>query len=883
MSSSGVNRPTNVQLKEKDVNQKLQLYGIYSAFSNGKVPSNKQIDVALNSALASKPLTSPSKKLSEEGQHLVADLREVIEQAKFLLLTKNEGNLLQDFIWQTQKINGGGAQVPSADLDRDTAQQHGNQALDGLRTLGTLIISNGQFRKLLSDATILARDMAGDAAQKAANKVNPNQEQLNQIDRPAEDNTWHEVPDFSKQNIKNQIKNQYDTQKPFSQQDAQNALGDATQAAHPAGTRDPAQAADLAAQDQQYGTSSGLDAEAGARAGAQNLKDRASENVPQETKDRQAKAVHRTKNYLSDKMPQERREQTIWRLKKMIVEIQGHRDYQQAIETLLDLAETYTGHAKDLTQQGVGTGKAAHKDSALQAAEADLRTLLERFANSTSADDLFDAINNIYRDSDRDPELKNWFKQVDSYIRKCLQEQGFVLEDAANEEWNRLYDRGNFLLRERYRDHFDHLLDEFKFLGDQFEADPQNKEFGLAVKKLFTDLGNDENGKPVFKKHLVKDLSSVIIPAIFENVRYVPIPRIEYSDPTMDAVIENLVIESDNLMPNVLEFGSDNYFRWGRKKISNKKSNKVMLSVSGVQMDLRDVSYYIKKKQGFPSLTDIGVADIFLGGQGLSFKVKLATAEKSDNQHFFKIEKVDVDVKHLNVKLKQSKHKLLFNVFKPLLFRVIRPALQKVLEKQIKDSVNQLDGLAYEIHQEAKAAERAAKEDPENAPNIYSRYAEAAQKKVMQGKKKTESIVSERKVNVAVTQKDSIFQDIKLPGGISTKATEYKELAAKGEKWESPVFSIGSASESSNLPKVERISRKPHQTATGGIRGPQNSGQTNSNFAGQNGTGTGSGGYSDPAFGNQNFLKMEVNGGPNAADRNNTFFGRENPVYAGSS
>lgn len=118
------------------------------AFTNGKVPSNKQIDVAMNSALASRPLSNPSKKLSTEGQKLVGDLREVVEQAKLLLLTKNEGNLLQDFIWQTQQINGANAGTPNAPIDKDTAKQHGNEALDGLRTLGTLILSNGQFRKL---------------------------------------------------------------------------------------------------------------------------------------------------------------------------------------------------------------------------------------------------------------------------------------------------------------------------------------------------------------------------------------------------------------------------------------------------------------------------------------------------------------------------------------------------------------------------------------------------------------------------------------------------------------------------------------------------------------------------------------------------------------
>ena len=184
------------------------------------------------------------------------------------------------------------------------------------------------------------------------------------------------------------------------------------------------------------------------------------------------------------------------------------------------------------------------------------QTLIERFANGTSTNDLFDSINTIYSDANKDPELKSWFKHIDAYIRKCLQHQGFIMEDAATEEWNTLYDRGNFLLRDRYRNHTDRIVDEFKFLADQFDQDPLNKRFGNSMQKLFNDLGNDENGKPTFKPHLIKDLTEVIIPAIFENIRYVPIPRIEYSDSAFDAIIENLVIESDNLMPNILEIAN---------------------------------------------------------------------------------------------------------------------------------------------------------------------------------------------------------------------------------------------------------------------------------------------------------------------------------------
>ena len=79
---------------------------------------------------------------------LVADLRDVIEKAKLLLLTKNEGNLIQDFIYQCTNITSGDATGLNAPVDKQTAQQHGNEALEGLKTLGQLLISNGQFRKL---------------------------------------------------------------------------------------------------------------------------------------------------------------------------------------------------------------------------------------------------------------------------------------------------------------------------------------------------------------------------------------------------------------------------------------------------------------------------------------------------------------------------------------------------------------------------------------------------------------------------------------------------------------------------------------------------------------------------------------------------------------
>src|SRR6187402_3772654 len=80
----------------------------------------------------------------------------------------------------------------------------------------------------VKDASILVRDMAGDAATNVAGKVKPSDEQISQVDRPADDNVWHDAPDFSKANLKEQAQGVY---KGSPAEDAKAAANAATNAA----------------------------------------------------------------------------------------------------------------------------------------------------------------------------------------------------------------------------------------------------------------------------------------------------------------------------------------------------------------------------------------------------------------------------------------------------------------------------------------------------------------------------------------------------------------------------------------------------------------------------------------------------------------------------
>ena len=78
------------------------------------------------------------------------------------------------------------------------------------------------------------------------------------------------------------------------------------------------------------------DAKNQARNKAEQLKQR----IPEEHREKLDNAVQETKEFVHDVFPEERREQFVYRLKKVVVECQQHKDYQEAMEWLLTFFES---------------------------------------------------------------------------------------------------------------------------------------------------------------------------------------------------------------------------------------------------------------------------------------------------------------------------------------------------------------------------------------------------------------------------------------------------------------------------------------------------------------------------------------------------------------
>jgi len=135
------------------------------------------------------------------------------------------------------------------------------------------------------------------------------------------------------------------------------------------------------------------------------------------------------------------------RLKKVVVEVQKHGDYDevsrvsisslssfrfaastnsftqllhifQAMNTFLDLFSTYKGHTSSLASAASAHTANESSDPAFQRSWDQLKTILARSANGHSVDGITQAIDDIYAAAKEDELLRNWFGQVDEFVRK---------------------------------------------------------------------------------------------------------------------------------------------------------------------------------------------------------------------------------------------------------------------------------------------------------------------------------------------------------------------------------------------------------------------------------------------------------------------------------
>ena len=238
-----------------------------------------------------------------------------------------------------------------------------------------------------------------------------------------------------------------------------------------------------------------------------------------------------------------------------MVDIQSNADFADAAEFVGSLLSDYIVQIKDTL---VHEGKRAKEETRLQYDEHFVlalhraREIVQAFAGGKSLDPMRDAIANVVGDVENDPDLCMFWEDVAGFLKKMLHDPGFAVTDAADAEAHGLFDRSKYLLETKtdaYSRNVEKLFGEASAYITAIQTDKANRRLVEASKKVWNDVVVLRHGAYRPRARVVRDMFDVLLPKLVAEIKYIPLPRVEYQDKDYDLVLENVVLESGILPP----------------------------------------------------------------------------------------------------------------------------------------------------------------------------------------------------------------------------------------------------------------------------------------------------------------------------------------------
>lgn len=180
---------------QHELHKKLHSYQQIRALSKGFMPSTEQIIINLRTILAADILNPDAPELSDSGRLLVKYTKRWLQQFMDLMQHKNDKDQIQDLLWYMSKsridvdVEDLAKRVNASKAKADTAATY-----QSIRTVGSLLLTNSDFRIFLNDLGIVGKEVFSDSAftlskvaQKASRTIEPSSAQQQAVAKPGAD------------------------------------------------------------------------------------------------------------------------------------------------------------------------------------------------------------------------------------------------------------------------------------------------------------------------------------------------------------------------------------------------------------------------------------------------------------------------------------------------------------------------------------------------------------------------------------------------------------------------------------------------------------------------------------------------------------------------
>jgi len=237
--------------------------------------------------------------------------------------------------------------------------------------------------------------------------------------------------------------------------------------------------------------------------------------------------------------------------------------------------------------------------------------------------------------------------------------------------------------------------------------DPLRQKLTSDAQILVQNFFNyDEKGTMQLNTELLNEMKSLIVPLLIEQLKWVPLPRIQGSNETYDYWFDNVVFSAPDLVPDQIHIrlASEGDFDVKNLQTDNFRTF-IRVSAEGIKTTLNDVQFWFRRNT-FPKTEDTGFATLDITqGNGIKVDLIISVSQGTDP---FQVRRVDVSIDGINLQVADTKHDWLYNTLSSLFAGVIKTRIEQGLKAGLQygaDIANiQLNRIAYKTYQEVSSA-----------------------------------------------------------------------------------------------------------------------------------------------------------------------------------
>lgn len=420
---------------------------------------------------------------------------------------------------------------------------------------------------------------------------------------------------------------------------------------------------------------------------------KAKEKVKEEVKERVELGKEGAKEALKGKRTEAQRRELAERLRKLLQQLRDNDVYQQGVNNMFRLADLVKVSADKATEKmekiDVELQVEPHTRKALEETKALVEEMLP---GEKTLDPLLDKLKQLILAIRDDETLTNHFRRWRVYVDTSMNHPEKLSTDEFLKEGEELSDEAlNLQVSQNLRDSAKSALDEWKDVLQNFKQDEQLNMINVTMKKLMNDITKrDEQGRTQLDLEAISRFRPIVVELVSKNLEQIPLPDVKGEDETYQWRAWNLVASGSDIIPDYVYIESAVRTEAAIKDVSRPSWLKgdLIISVSNIRTKLNNVQFWYNRKT-FPKGEESGFIDIDVAG-GINIVIKLAM-ETSDETGgvLFTSGSVYCRADDVRVKLRDTKHDILYNLFSGAWERPIKDSIEKFVAKKLAGAIRE--------------------------------------------------------------------------------------------------------------------------------------------------------------------------------------------------